>query len=51
MKSDIKALEKEIDRLRDKALDMYEDKYSKKCQDNHKRIQKLERQLKILKGE
>lgn len=51
MKEDILQIEKEIERLRNNALDMYDEKYSKKAMENHKRIKKLEKQLKILKGE
>lgn len=48
---EIKALEKELARLQDLALDMYETKYSKKAEQNHKRITMIQKQIKRLIGE
>lgn len=51
MEKEIKELEKELARLQDLALQMYEDKYSKKAEQNHKRIKMIQKQIKRLKGE
>ena len=51
MNNEIKALEEELARLQDLALDMYEEKYSKKAEQNHKRIKMIEKQIKRLKGD
>ena len=45
---DLKNAYEELERLQNLSLDMFSDKYLKKANDNHKRIQKLKKLIRRL---